>query len=241
MAMASAPLRSPCTARGIATALLMGTLLTVGVSWLAMFLPTGHAWHGPPTTQALGAAKAADGKFWQLTRGRNAWHTTVSYWHMQISGMSMWMSNDDYQGIKVSLETLAPRFRPEALTDLHMHAWYHTTGWPFPAMACSVHWKQQISNADILYTVRGGVQLPRDASFNPRALPLTPVWPGFVGNVVCYGVAWVLVSMVVLRLRDSHRARRHLCRACRYPTDALPAGAPCPECGTPLRARRPLR
>ena len=208
-----------------------GVVTTVVISWLAMFVPTGHAWYGPPTNQALGAAKASDGKFWQLSRGQNGWHSVVSYWHMQISGMSMWMADDDYQGIKVDLAQLPHRDRPDDLTDLHMHAWYHTTGWPFSALSCEVHWERQVSNSNILYRVEGGVQLPRDASFNPRALPLTPVWPGFLANVVVYAGVWMLAGFGVRLVREHQRAKRELCRGCGYPIVDLPEGSPCPECG----------
>ena len=218
-------------ARLLIAAALAGVVTTVVVAWLAMFVPTGHAWNGPPTDQVLGAAKASDGKFWQLSRGENAWHAVVSYWHMQISGMSMWMADDDYQGIKVDLAQLPRRDRPEDLADLHMHAWYHTTGWPFPALSCAVHWQRQLANSNILYRVEGGVQLPRDASFNPRALPLTPVWWGFLANVVVYAGVWLLLGRGMRLARERRRARRRLCAGCGYLRADLPKGSPCPECG----------
>ncbi len=40
--------------RRIIIALLVGFVLTVGISWLAMFLPPGNAWYGPPATDDLG-------------------------------------------------------------------------------------------------------------------------------------------------------------------------------------------
>ncbi|MFG0242396.1 MAG: hypothetical protein ACF8R9_06395 [Phycisphaerales bacterium JB054] len=218
-------------ARLLVAAALAGVVTTVVVSWLAMFVPTGHAWNGPPTDQVLGAAKASDGKFWQLSRGQNRWHTVVGYWHMQISGMSMWMADDDYQGIKVDFAQLPRRDRPDDLTDLQMHAWYHTTGWPFPALSCAVQWKAQLANSINLYHVEGGLQLPRDASFNPRALPLTPVWPGLLANVVVYTGAWILIGRGVCLVRHHRRARRGLCSGCGYPRTDLPVGSPCPECG----------
>ncbi len=217
--------------RRVATALAFGLATTIAVAWVAMYLPTGNAWYGPPTTQALGAAKDDDGKFWQLSRGTNPWHTTVSYWHMQVSGMSLWISSDDYQGIKADFATIPARDQPDDLADLTMQAWYHTTGWPFPALSCSVHWVRQIRNDDIIYAVRGGVQLPRDAAFNPRALPLTPVWYGFLANVALYAGVWTLLTSGRRALRERRRARQGLCPDCRYPQLDLPEGSPCPECG----------
>ena len=230
------PIRTPPIRAGLRAglvAVLAGTVTTVAVSWAAMCVPTGNAWYGPPTDRALGAAKASDGKFWQLSRGENAWHAVVSYWHMQISGMSMWMADDDYQGIKVDLAQLPHRDRPDDLADLHMHAWYHTTGWPFPALHCSVHWETQLANSNIIYRVEGGVQLPRDASFNPRALPLTPVWGGFLANVVVYAGGWMLAGRGAVLVREHRRAKLGLCHGCGYPRRDIPAGNPCPECGRP--------
>lgn len=212
-------------------AVVAGIVTTVAVAWVAMFLPSGHAWHGPPTTQVMGAAKDSKDRIWQLSRGHNAWHDVVGYWHMQMSGMSLWMPEDDFEAMRVDLESLPRRERPDDLADLVMNSWYHTTGWPFPAMTCSVHWVRQIANANVLYEVQDGVQLPRDADFNPRALPMRPVWPGFLGNVVVYGGLWWLGLAGVGLLRARRRARRGLCGGCGYPRADLPGGSPCPECG----------
>lgn len=198
---------------------------------------SGSAWYGPPTRQNLGVFRADDGKTYQITRGRNAWHTTISYWWMQISGQSLSMSAADYEAAKFDFHQLPRHQRPDALTDLNMQAWYHATGWPMPALACSVHWKQQILNSNITYTVRGGIQLPRDAAFNPRALPLTPVWPGFVVDTLIFAGAWLALGLGLGAWRRRRRERRGLCRHCAYPTADLPEGSPCPECGRAASSR----
>lgn len=212
-------------------ALLFGAATTVAVAWLAMFLPPGNAWHGPRADQFLGVWQEPDLPIWQMRRGRSAWHTVIDYWHMQVSGLSEMIPTADYEAQKFDYRMLPRHLRPRSLDELNMSAWYHQTGWPLPALSCSVHWKRQISNADILYTVRGGVQLPRDADFNPRALPLTPVWPGLAVNIAIFASAWLLALWAAGTVRRWRRARRALCPKCGYSRAGLTPGAVCPECG----------
>jgi len=219
----------------------VGLFLTIATSWLAMFVPNGDHGYGPRIDRDLGVARGTpydqggSGKTWQISEGRNAWHHVVSYWWMQISGQSLWMPEDDYQAQRLDLSTLADHLRPESLDDLIMHSWYREVGWPLKAMTCSIHWKTQISNADIIYTVHGGVQLTRDKDFTPRALPLKPVWPGFAVNVVAWGGAWWLAMAALVVGRRVIRRRANRCVACGYPRRGLPTDFPCPECGQPLK------
>lgn len=217
--------------RRISIALLAGVAITVALSWLAMPLPRGNAWHGPKTAQDLGLWEARDGKLWSISRGRNAWHTVVSYWHMQVSGQSMMIPEADYEAQKFDFRTLPRPQGPGSLDELYMNAWYHQTGWPMPALACSVHWKQQIANSDIIYTVRGGVQLPRDTQFNPRALPMTPLWPGFLVNSALFAGLWLLLTVGTGAIRRAWRTQCGRCGGCGYPRSGLADSAACPECG----------
>ena len=175
----------------------------------------------------------SESRIWQMSRGDNSWHTVVDYWHMQVSGLSLMIPTADYEAERFDFHALPREFRPESLDELHMWAAYDRTGWPLPALSCSVHWKRQISNADIIYTVRGGIQLPRDADFNPRALPLTPVLHGLAVDIALFAAAWLLAIRTLSAARARWRARSALCSRCGYSTVGLPPGAACPECGAP--------
>ncbi|MEO1009061.1 MAG: hypothetical protein AAFX79_10860 [Planctomycetota bacterium] len=219
-------------ARAAALALAVGLLANVTVAWLAMRLPTGNAWYGPFAATQIGLTRTADGeRTFQLSRGENAWHRVVSYWHMQVSGLSLSMPEADFRAGEIDLATLPGHLRPGDIDELRMQAWYHEVGWPAPALACSVHWRRQISNSNVTYTVRGGLQLPRDANFNPRALPLTPVWPGFAANTLLFAMVAAGGWLVVRGIRAQRRAKKGQCTRCRYPRAGLAPDAPCPECG----------
>ena len=221
--------------RSLLISALVGVAITVIISWLAMFLPwNGQHWYGPSTTEGLGVVSRADRmKSFQITRGSNAWHSVTSYWWMQISGASMTMMSDHPAYREIDLHSLPSHMRPRSIDDLDMQSWYHQTGWPMPALTCGVHWETQILNSNVIYSVSGGVQLPRDAEFNPRALPLTPLWPGFAVNVLLYGGAWWLLMWAISAMRRHSRVRRNRCVHCGYSRDGLPADALCPECGGP--------
>lgn len=214
------------------TALAAGLLITVLIAWAAMFWPYGKHGYGPATSVEVGLAKTADGhRIWQISEGRNAWHRVLAFHHMQISGASIMIPVDDYEARKVDLESLPRHLRPVSLDELKMLSWYREVGWPMRALACSIHWKTQVRNADIIYTVRGGVQLPRDRKFNPRAIPLAPVWPGLAVNTALYGGAWMLLVGALRAVRRVRRRRAGRCVRCGYPRAGLPPGSLCPECG----------
>jgi hypothetical protein len=211
--------------------LVLGAATTVIVAWLAMALPRGNAWYGPRTREELGVVEAGDGRLWRVSRGENRWHTVVGYWWMQISGMSMRISREDYERQKFDVRTLTGPLRSRPLEHVNMQAWCHATGWPMRALSCRVEWERQVRSSDIIYRVEGGVQLPRDAKFNPRALPLTPVWPGFVVDAGAYGGAWWGVLAAVAAICGAWRTARGRCPRCGYSRAGLDAPAACPECG----------
>ncbi len=68
--------------------------------------------------------------------------------------------------------------------------------------------------------------------FQPRALPLSPYWPGFLTDTAVFAAPWLAILVIVPATRRWIRSRRGVCTACGYPRRGLPTDAPCPECGT---------
>lgn len=101
-------------------------------------------------------------------------------------------------------------------------------------------------------SLRGGFQIDLPRSIPPPghyrptglaapvdrfALPLLPLWPGFLINTLFYAlllcIAWRLPGV----LRRAVRRRRGRCVGCGYDRDGLDPGAACPECGEGAGAR----
>lgn len=71
--------------------------------------------------------------------------------------------------------------------------------------------------------------------FVPRMLPLQPMWPGFVANVVFWALCVALVWFVPRQMRREIRRRNRRCLACGYPIGTSSA---CTECGSAIDKRQ---
>jgi len=69
----------------------------------------------------------------------------------------------------------------------------------------------------------------------PDGVPTGVLARGMLINTVTYAAAWFGLLFVPVRIRRRMAAKAGLCRACRYDLRGLTPGAPCPECGTPLK------
>lgn len=197
-----------------------------------MFIPNGEYGYGPPASDDLGLTMTSDGaRIWQLSEGRNAWHHVVSYWHMQASGLSIMIPVSDYEAREFNLGELRTHLRPDSVDELYMWAEYSEVGWPLPALTCSIHWKEQIRNEDVIYSVRNGINLGRDRKYDPLALPFAPVWPGFVLDILFWTFAWLALATGINALRAWRWHHRTICVHCGYSRRGLPPRSVCPECG----------
>ena len=112
-------------------------------------------------------------------------------------------------------------------------------GWPFYSMRCSFSILRLGSPSG--GRTNSGIELEFQTDpgyvygwMGARALPLRPIWSGFILNTLFYGVlAWLAVPGP-LALRRLLRARRGLCMKCAYP---IGAGEICTEFGAAVTPR----
>ena len=104
-----------------------------------------------------------------------------------------------------------------------------------PRSLSAVQWGLPIGSEPI-----GGFR-HRQGDVVPRALPLAPLWWGFVVDAACYSVVSMLVWAAVFSVtigRRRWRLDRRLCPRCKYP---IGTSHVCTECGTSLPASEKVR
>lgn len=218
--------------------------MVAGLGWLG-FGAAGTvlvAWAGvlsSPRHTELGLVRDDTVPIWQVERSDDLLRTSVRYWHMHISGMSLMIPISDFEARAFDLGSLPRRLRPESLADLRMLAWFEDFGFPFRALRCEIHWETQQSNI-VTYRAEDGIVLPDFPNGEARALPLMPIPLGFLLDAVVYAVASRGMVELARRSRRWLRARRGRCSRCGYDLSGLPPDRACPECGRPISARRRL-
>ena len=103
----------------------------------------------------------------------------------------------------------------------------HCFGWPFRALRFVVQGDAST------YVWQHASKKPPPQFLRPSiaatAFPLSPLWPGLLGNTVLYSVVLVTPILGATHVSRRLRARRGACLACGYPVNA---SRRCPECGT---------
>ncbi len=108
--------------------------------------------------------------------------------------------------------------------------WVHCYGWP--ARSLWSHWnKIDPGDSPPIYRSEGYfLQLEPWEDFVPRALPIRPIWSGFVSNTVLYAIVLWLLTLGPFTLRRVIRRKRGLCIKCGYDLRGAEHDV-CPECG----------
>lgn len=112
-------------------------------------------------------------------------------------------------------------------------------GWPLPALGFHFHGRGRgnTTTGDVV----GGIELSPRATggwYDPRALPLTPIWPGLAVDLAVATALMILVLDGFRTIRTTFRRRRGRCASCGYDLRGL-AHSRCPECGQ-APAQRPV-
>ena len=111
-------------------------------------------------------------------------------------------------------------------------------GWPLLALRCSF---EDASSGKRTYDVVNGVYLrPHPTEVQqvsgmpapPFVLPLRPIWPGFVADLLMYASFWFALWFGLGRARAFVRRRGGRCPSCGYDLRGTSGGGGgCPECG----------
>lgn len=121
--------------------------------------------------------------------------------------------------------------------------WENRAGWPMRSMRCRLENLLGVPSSRSMartgaVTIHSGIWL--ESTNQPpsrRALPLEPIWFGFLVNTMFYAVLIAAMGIGVLRFRHWNRLRRGLCPGCTYPIGISPI---CTECGVDLPAKKRL-
>lgn len=130
------------------------------------------------------------------------------------------------------------RLAPEAGSSL----WESATGFPFRALRTSYYKGHRDQEQGDLDLVCDPVEWGITASFLTHSgdqwvLPLRPVWPGFIMNVIVYTVAWIMLMTMMkgsyVVVSGYFRLSRGRCARCGYMLVNVRSDV-CPECGVAI-------
>jgi hypothetical protein len=107
--------------------------------------------------------------------------------------------------------------------------WCRADGWPALALSTHAYWDAHPLDGPP-HVVHGIVfgNGPHSPSNGVAALPLQPIWPGFLINSLLYALIWWAL-LLAGSIRPMLRRRAGLCAKCGYRHEL--ASGPCSECG----------
>lgn len=188
--------------------LLIGCAITVGVSWGAMLVPFGAyvVMDAPPPRRSPSFVPRSQG----YPSGATLRHVGPALSSRQI----------EFGGRRG-----APR---------EGDVFIRSAGWPARALRSAIVVDSTTSPVRAP-GLHGGIPAPASMCVRHprilmpnRGLPVVPVWPGFVIDVVLYGGLFWVIAAVPANVRRRGRRLRGECLRCGYDLSGLDA---CPECG----------
>jgi hypothetical protein len=126
---------------------------------------------------------------------------------------------------------------------------WHGYGWPFLTLSCHWPWSVEPHKRNRWSYVVSGIPINRSDSmstgygyrlyrvYNLRALPLSPLWTGTMGNIAFYSLLLWCLARGPKALRRLIRTRQGRCLECGY--DLCGSNDQCPECGTRIPSHKP--
>lgn len=121
--------------------------------------------------------------------------------------------------------------------DWQWARYYEAYGFPLLAMRGSYLLRDDGQGSEEYASRVDGVPIS-DFLYGPtsqaRALPLVPVWPGFLINTVIFAALLFTIRLVYVTIKRRSRRKRGLCIQCAYNLSGGPHEQ-CPECGAAIR------
>lgn len=225
---------------------LLGAIATVLTSWLihgAQWVARDRATGGPLTQWHTGLTPmpAAD---WAAVRIDAATplrlHGTFVQSIFTEAQIGHGWLRERHEATSQPGDSTKPGYFNESLTRT-------TVGWPWPALRCE-DYEATHAHGGTGYMVaktpkaslRGGlvfVSPSRNPFLDRFALPLLPLWPGFLLNTFFYALLLFALIRTPRVLRRAVRRRGGRCDRCGYDRQGLDPDAACPECGVGVRPR----
>ncbi|MCA9280074.1 MAG: hypothetical protein H6815_12500 [Phycisphaeraceae bacterium] len=205
--------------------LIVGAVVTVLVSWAAMFGPALNPVH---LGWWQGEYKLA---YWDILGEANAWHRVVHYIKSKEDGQPNELPKEFLEEHKVAARHWPPYLRPPQWNSLPTYTVFHGTGWPATALKYSERYESPYSAVRTPVQRYGAFRLSRFFPSASLTFPLAPIFPGFLINTVFYGAFCFGVLLGFSSWRSHRRGKRGKCAQCGYSREGLDAALPCPECG----------
>lgn len=208
----------------VVVAVVVGVVVNVGVAWGLAAVPRDVSWRGERGAFAFSSGEVTAFSRWRFFGFDRMQWISPRYWSVDLGrdypeARAPWWSG-------VGLRKEWPREFP-----LHMRNEV-AAGWPMRSMRvrCFV---THVPTVIHLEPARTGLVLTKPArvrGFGSEvdALPLVPVWSGFVVNTIVWGAVGMMVLMTPGWVVRRRRRKRGLCEGCGYPRGDMQV---CPECG----------
>jgi hypothetical protein len=211
--------------------LLLGAVINVAVAWGLVWADTGQQKPGGPVSWK----QAELAHYVYPIRRVGAWDIFSAVDVLpeeEFPRQSKPSSNDLID--PASLPTWCAQMHGKSWAESELPAYFSdfVRGWPLLSMQCRFHSGRNWQRATALSS---GIEIasliaPAGGIYR-RALPLRPVWPGFIFNTLFYAaICWVMLT-ASFTMRRRLRRQRGLCSACAYPVGS---SAVCTECGHAL-------